>query len=290
MAEPDPPRPAPRTYAKEDPQPAVVFGEIVVEASRLSLDEILEHCIEAEKNKYRDLDDIAFTATEKVVVHYGKVGDEAHRRDVFEEVSRCYHKRPDLSRNVSLGRRETSTEDGKPREDETGGHEDEGDNASEGDEKGEGNEIAISVGSGTDAFTDLPFFFEDLSRYRFDILDRKDLEARVLYHIAFEPRSDFLQLPSGRFWVDTADFQIFHASLKWTDNLPVPILLKGLDYVAIEKKRVGDHWVYDRVSGRVKLRKIPLVKLPSEVEFSVVYDEYALNEGIPPGVFDEEAR
>jgi len=269
-----------RTYAKEDPSPAVVFGEIVVEARRLSLEEILRLCIDAEKDKYAGVEDVTFTTTEKVVVHYGKADEDEHRTEIYEEVSRVYRKRPDLSREVSLGHREIGTKDGA-----------ENDREGNGDERDEGGRtIAIGVGSGTDAFTDLPFFFEDLSDYRFRIIDREDLETRVLYHLAFEPRSDFLARPSGEFWIDTTDFQIFHATLRWTENLPVPVLLKGLDYVAIEKKRVGPLWVYDRVSGRVKLRKIPLVELPSEVEFCVTFSDYALNQGLSAELFIESAE
>ena len=111
-----------------------------------------------------------------------------------------------------------------------------------------------------------------------DPMDERQLD------FVFE-ENDFKALPTGEFWLDTTDFQIFHANLTWTKNVPIPILLRGIDFFSIEKKRVDGHWVYDRIAGRVQLRKIPFAPVPRTVEIQVTFDDYALNQGIPDDVF-----
>ncbi len=265
-----------RTYAAEDTIPLLyVYGdEVEVEAQRMSLDEILATCIEAERNKYASVEDIQFTTTEKAVLYYGSEPTPETRHDVVEEVSRVYAKQPDRLQTVRLDSREFTVEPG-----------DDGRMTRKPKDEKKDDGPTVQVRATREDLSDLPLFFEDMSEYVFDIVDRRDLETRVLYRISFTPRSEFEPLPAGEFWIDTADFQIVHADLTWEDNVPFPILLKGIDHFSIEKKRVGDVWVYDRISGRIRIRKIPFVDVPQVLEVVVTFSDYVLNQGLSDDVF-----
>jgi hypothetical protein len=253
-------RPRPRAYAREDTMRIAATFPVEVTAKRVSLEEILQRCIDAEKRKYEGVDDIQFTMVEKVILHYGSPDDPNAKQTVHEVVQRVYRRQPDLVRSVHLGEREYTVKDGRvePRDEE------------------EEAPVRVDVGTDRSALTDLPFFFEDLSDYRFAIAERIILEDRVLYRITFNPCSDFKPRPKGEFWIDTTDFEIFHMDLTFMENVPVPVVLKGVDHLAIEKKRIGDLWVY----ARIRLRKIPFVKIPQAAEIVVVFSDYAVNQGL----------
>ena len=261
-----------RTYAREDTVQLPLFiyrDDIDIEASRVSLKEIIRRCIEAEKTKYDDVEDIQFTVNSRAVIYYGDAADSSTKRTVHEGVSRIYRKQPDRFRAVSLGQREYTVKDGKV------------------DPEDDSDDRAGIRASTREELTDLPFFFEDLSDYNFDIRERVDLDDRVLYRIGFEPRSEFDPLPSGEFWLDTTDFQVVHVDMSWTENLPMPMILKDIDHVSIEKKKIHGVWVYDRISARVHLRKVPLLPLPRVMELVVRFQDYMVNQGLGDDVFDE---
>jgi len=264
-----------RRYIREDtldvPFTYIYRDDIEVTAKRLSLEEILERCIESEKHQYDAVDDISFRITERAVMFYGKPEDPLAKRTIHESISRVYRKQPDHMRVAELSEREYTLE-------EKGGV------LVRTDEK---NEVELDVHSTSMELSDIPFFFEELSDYEFGIEERVDLEDRVLYRISFVPRSDFDPLPKGEFWIDTADFRIFHTDLTFMDNVPVPLILKGVDHASIEMKRVDDIWVYDRITARVQLRKLPFVPIPRQVEIVVAFDEYEINRGLALDVFGE---
>lgn len=275
-----------QTYASEDTLPIYVYdGTIEVSAKRMSLEEIIALCIEAEENKYADIEDTQFTTTERAVLTYGDVDDPDAKREVEEEISRTYIKRGGKAVTVLLHTDKYELERGddgavvKKRKDEENPGSDESD-----------QEVEVRVESASDALFDVPFFFRELEEFHFEIRERRQAEARVLYRIAFTPRSDYAPLPTGEFWIDTHDFQLFHIDLTFLDNVPAPIILKGIDYLSIEKKRLDERWVYDRIMGRAQLRKIPFVPIPQTIEFLVQFDDYRTNQGLDLGEVEEEDR
>lgn len=265
-----------RRYIREDtlevPFTYIYKHEIETIADRLTLAEILKRCIASEKHQFDDVEDISYRLTEKAVFFFGDPKAPLTKRSIHEEISRVYRKQPDHMRVAALSSREYTLE------------------AKDGvlvktDEK---DHVEIDVSSTREELTNLPFFFEDLDDYDFGIEERVDLEDRVLYRISFAPRSDFDALPTGEFWIDTTDFRIFHTDLRFTDNVPLPLILKAVEHASIEMRRVNDLWVYDRVSARVLLRKLPFVPLPVVVDVVVVFDDYAIDRGLSLDVFGEE--
>lgn len=264
-----------RTYAREDTLalPTFIYGKwIDVEATRVSLDEILRRSIDAEKQTLRGVNDLQCTVVEKTVEFYGEPTDSTAKRKVTEEVSRLYRKQPDLNRTVSFSRREYEVKNGKR-------------SAVPSDQD---QEVSVRIGSAKHKLSSLPFFFEDLSSYDFAIEERTDLEDRVLYRIRFDPTSDFRPLPSGYFWVDTTDFRIFHTELWFEKNVPIPIVLKNVEHFAIEMDKREGHWVPARIAGRFRLRDIPLIRIPKIVDIVVDYSDYVFNPGLDARLFEEE--
>jgi len=272
-----------QTYASEDTLPIYVYDATVeVSAKRMSLEEIIELCIEAEKKKYDDVEDAQFTTTERAVLIFGDADDPDAKREIEEEITRTYVSRggkvvtvPLHSDHYVLERDDEGTLVRKPKDE---------------DEDGADDEVEVRVEAANEALVDLPFFFEELEDYDFEIRERRQADGRVLYRIAFTPRSDYAPLPTGEFWIDTHDFQLFHVDLTFMDNVPAPLFLKGIDFFSIEKKRVEGRWVYDRIMGRVQLRKIPFVPIPQSVELLVQFDDYRVNQGVGLDEIGEESR
>lgn len=262
-----------RTYAREDTLalPTFVYGKWVeVEATRVSLDEILRRCIDAEKRTLSGVEDLQCTMLETTIQFFGDPDDPAGKRTVTEEVSRLYRKQPDLNLTVTLSKREYDVEGGKQKA-----------------AKNDDQEVELRVGSAREELSSLPFFFEDLSAYAFAIDERTDLADRVLYRIRFDPRSDFEPLPSGYFWIDTTDFRIFHTELWFENSVPIPLILKDIEHFAIEMVKIEGQWVPQRMAGRIRLRNIPLIPMPRVVDIVVTFDEYVFNQGLDAALFED---
>ena len=129
--------------------------------------------------------------------------------------------------------------------------------------------------------TRLPFFFEQLDDFDFEILERTILDDRVLYKIGFTPRSDFKPLPDGWFLVDTGDYQIVRAEFALTENVPFPIFLKTVDKIVMQRRKIEGRWVGERYNAVITLRDLPLVPMPRRVEIEVRLEDVVFNAGIP---------
>jgi hypothetical protein len=58
--------------------------------------------------------------------------------------------------------------------------------------------------------------------------------------------------PSGRVWVDTKDFVIVRQEIEFRQS-PVPLVLKDIKHLVVERARAGDFWVMSRVLMRMEL-------------------------------------
>jgi hypothetical protein len=126
-------------------------------------------------------------------------------------------------------------------------------------------------------------------QYRYRIVGRDILGDHVVYRIAFEPKSLLdPTLPSGLVWVDTNDFVILRQELEFGRS-PIPLLVRDIDRVVIERRRVGDFWVLGRVLMRADLT-IPMPRLGKRIEMAMLFDQYALNRGLPDSLFTPAVR
>ncbi len=248
------------TLAVEDTMHTEV-PEVLVRAPRVTLDEILDRVARGEARRDSLLHDVVFTATLRVV--RGASGDRPAQL-LQETVNRVYKRKPDHVRSVELRRWEI-----KP---------------------GKGGNADISFSSSTEEQV-VNFAFRPEARrdYRYRIVGRDLLGDHLIYRIAFEPRSLIgAGDPGGMVWVDTRDFVIVRQELDFSRS-PVPLILKGVDRVVIERQQVDGHWVLRRLLMRVTLT-IPIPRFGRSVDMAIQFDDYLINHGIDEAFFARGAK
>jgi hypothetical protein len=252
------PSPGP-TLAREDTMHTEV-PEVLVRAPRVTLDEILDRVARGEARRDSAIRDQAFTATLRVV--RAARGDQP-AAVVEERVYRIYRKKPDHVRTVLL--REWKA---KPDKRAT---------------------FRVDFSSGTsEEIVNFAFRPEARREFRYHILGRDLRGDHLVYRIAFEPRSPLDPSdPSGIVWVDTNDFVIVRQEVSFKRS-PVPILIRGIDRMVIERQRSDGHWVLSRVLMRAE-STIPVPRLGRAFDLTLHYDKYAINAGMPDSLFGASA-
>jgi len=257
------PSPGP-TLAREDTMHTSV-PEVVVHAPRVTLDEILDRIARGERRRDSLLVDEAFVATFRLM--HAK-DDRSPSTLLDETVSQVYKKKPRLVRTLVLRHTRGDLDQGrKPRA-----------------------RVAVNFRSDmSEEIVNNAFRPDMRRRYRYRIVGRDILGDHVVYRIRFEPKSLLdPTLPSGLVWVDTNDFVILRQELQY-DRSPVPLFVRDIDRVVIERRRVGDFWVLGRVLMRADLT-VPLPRLGKHIEMAMLFDQYALNRGLPDSLFTPVAR
>lgn len=269
---PAPPRPALAeptgrpVLAVEDTflMPTTTLPEYLVEAPRVTLEEILRRVAEGEARRDSLMQDAAYTVTFRVVY----AGGDGEPKVAREVASRVYKRRPDKVREVRL--------------------------KESGDEAFELN-IAPNMGEQYVAFAFRP---ESRARFDFEILERLWLGGHVVYRIAFRPRSEVDLLPTGVVWIDTNEFVIIRQEFGYENGSPIPLFLKSLSDCVVERSRVdGDYWVWTRFLVRVEptsaLRLAGRVsghRFGEIVDLSYARTDWRVNRGLPDSLFAQAAR
>jgi outer membrane lipoprotein-sorting protein len=246
------------------------IAEVLVRAPRVTLDEILDRVARGEARRDSMLQDQSFTATMRVLRNPTGKGKQPQQL-YAETVSRVYRKKPNLVRTVTLRRYEY-----KPARDKLDrAREDEGRNADV--------ETDFSPGMGEE-IVNFAFRPENRRNYRFRIEDRKLLGDHLLYTLAFEPRSALaVHEPMGRVWVDTKDYVIVRQELAFRQS-PVPLFLKSIPHMVVERTRAGDFWVLSRALVRMELT-VPIPRMGRSFDFGMAFSDYAVNAGLPDSLF-----
>jgi hypothetical protein len=134
------------------------------------------------------------------------------------------------------------------------------------------------------------FAFRPATRreFRYRIVGRDLVGNRLIYRIAFEPRSALdPTVPSGLVWVDTNDFVIVRQEVGFARS-PIPLILQGIDRMVIERQRAEGFWVLKRVLLRART-SLPLPTLWRSFDFSLQFDDYAINRGLDDAIFETKA-
>lgn len=248
------------TLAIEDTMRTEV-SEVLVRAPRVTLEEILDRVARGEARRESLLVDQTFIATVRVVRDVtGRKGPEL----LFETVSQIYKKRPDRARAVLL--RHYEKPDPKRKDDDD-----------------DDVDADFGPGMGEDIVT---FAFQPAARrsYRYRIVGRELLGDHLIYRIAFEPRSALaVYEPSGEVWVDTRDMVIVRQEVRFKES-PVPLFLKGIRRMTVERTKVGEHWVMSRLLARIEAT-LPLPKLGRAFDFGMQFSDYAINTQLPDSLF-----
>jgi len=238
--------------------------EVLVRAPRVTLDEILGRVARGEARRESLLTDQSFQVAVRLM---RDVTGRAEPRLIDETVWRVYRKRPDKVRSLLLRRREDPKRKRRARA---------------------GVDIQFAPGMGEDIVN---FAFKPEARrdYRYRIVGRDLVGGHVVYRIEFEPRSLLDPFaPNGRVWVDTNDFVIVREEMGFRRS-PVPLVLKEIHRMVIERRRVGGFWVLSRVLMRVELT-VPFPTLGRSFDMSLQYQHYRLNGGLEDALFEEGAK
>ena len=259
---------APVTYAQgpslavEDTMTTEV-SEVLVRAPRVTLDEILNRVAKGEARRDSLLKDMSFTATLRFLRNTeGKKAPEL----LAESVSKVYKKKPDMVRAVKLRQY-----DKYPEKD--------GDGMVE-------NEFSPSMGESIVNFALRP---ENRRNYKFEIEDRKLLGNHLVYTLRFEPKSSLAAgEPSGRLWVDTREFVIVRQEIEFRTS-PVPLFLKSIKRMVVERVQAGEFWVLSRALVRMELT-VPMPRIGKTFDFGIAYSDYAINTGLPDSLFTQSGK
>lgn len=255
-----------RQMAREDtlglPEIDYVYGSYVeIEDNRPTLEDILRWCIENEESRLDGVRDVSFRQRESVLLLYEPEKEDG-RYELEESVTQVYARPPDEVVEIELGNRTWKSE-----EEETE------------------VEVRAEVETTNRELAQLPFFFEELSDYRFSIAERRFLGDRILYRIAFAPRSEFAGRPTGWFLVDTHDYQVLRAEFALTENVPFPAFLRSIDRVAIQRQQVDGIWWMESVDLELELRKIPFVSMPRRIHVESRVEELRVDAGVPDSIW-----
>ena len=242
------------TLAREDTLSTQV-AEVLVSAPRVTLDEILARVASGEARRESLITDQAFRLTLRVLSN--TLGESPRLEQ--ETVDQVYRKQPRLVRVVRLREWER-----KP-------------------DARHGGEIRVSAGMGEE-IVNFAFRPESRREYRYRIEGRDLVGGHLIYRIAFEPKSRLdPTTPSGQVWIDTNEFVILHQEVRF-DRSPMPLILKGIDRLVVERQRVDDTWVLKRVLMRAQ-STIPLPQLGRAFDFAILYDDYRINSGLDDSLF-----
>lgn len=250
------------TVAVEDTMHTSV-PEVLVRAPRVTLAEILDRVARGEARRDSLLNDESFRAVIRLVAN--EAGPAKRPELESETVVRVYKKRPDRARSVTLREWERHPDKKKDKDDQK----------------------SVNVRFRSDMSEEIVnFAFRPEARrdFKYRIVGRDLAGNHLIYRIAFEPRSPLDPTrPSGVVWVDTNEFVIVRQEVDFTRS-PVPILLKGVHRMVIERTRVDSYWVLNRVMLRAELT-FPVPKVGRSFDIGMAFDDYTVNTGLPDSLF-----
>jgi hypothetical protein len=235
---------------------------VFVNAPRVTLDEILSRVARGEAHRDSLIRDRSFVITLRMVGHTGPGGSPEL---LDERVLQVWQRRPDKARQVEL--RHWMKHPPKK----------------EGGENGVRVEVSSNGGMSEDIVN---FAFQPSAHreYSYKIVGREILGDHLIYRIAFEPRSPLaLDLPGGLVWVDTRDYVIVRQEITFQHS-PIPLFLRGIKRMVVERERVGDLWVLSRVLARIQTT-IPIPHYGTSFDFGMQFSQYAINAGLPDSLF-----
>ena len=245
------------TLAREDTM-FTELPEVLVRAPRVTLDEILDRVARGEARRDSMLHDQTFTATFRLL----RGASAKEQTELLSEtVAKVYKKRPDRVRSVVLRNWQ---------------------------KKNKGAKMNISFRSRMDEEV-VNFAFRPEARrdFKYKILGRDLVGNHLIYRIAFDPRSPLDPTePSGTVWVDTNDFVIVRQEVSFRRS-PVPLFIKDVDRMVIERQQVSGHWVLWRVLMRVTAT-LPLPMVGRSFDISLLLNQYAINSGIDDSIFEPQ--
>jgi hypothetical protein len=225
----------------------------------VTLDEILDRVARGESRRDSLMQDQTFLFTVRVLASSPK-GDKPPD-PIAETVSRVYKKRPDKARSLTL-------RDWKKKPDKKG------DDPVDVEFRPDMGEEIVNFAFRPEARRD----------FKYRIVARDVVGNHLIYRISFEPKSAIDPIrPSGLVWVDTNDFVVVRQEVNF-EHSPIPLLIKGIRRMVIERVHTGPYWVLGRVLIRIEMT-VPLPEIGRAVDIAMRFDDYAINTGLSDSLF-----
>jgi len=124
---------------------------------------------------------------------------------------------------------------------------------------------------------EMPFSSTGGHRYHYEILDRLLVGNNLIYKISFRPKVKFEALPSGTIWVDYSNWVVRKFEARMTDAVPYPMFLESIPVYRMSQERFGEFWFPTEIFMEIKLRAVPLVPIPDNVELRVSLQDVVIN-------------
>ncbi len=232
---------------------------VLVSAPRVTLDEILDRVARGEAHRDSLVRDQSYVLTVRAVGH---VGEDRPAQLLEETVSQVWQRPPSRqTRTLELRHWEAHSSKDDKRD----------------------VQVEFSGGTGEDIVN---FAFQPSARreFRYTIAGRELRGDHLVYRLAFEPRSPLaLGLPGGQVWVDTKDYVIVRQEITFRES-PVPLFLRGIHRMVVERQRVGELWALSRVLVRVETT-LPIPRYGRHFDLAIDYTQFAINTGLPDSLF-----
>lgn len=252
------------------------FDTVVVSAPKISVDEVIQEITRRIKRDDYLMASYEYTALITQVLRDQPEGVDGDYK--IEEFALRHHYSRELGDQVAkLWERSRKFEDGQQVEDEV-------------DEEISAEFLPMQDGM----IEEMPFSSTGGHRYHYEILDRQLVGNNLIYKISFRPRVKFEALPSGTIWVDYSNWVVRKFEARMTDAVPYPIFLESVPVYRMSQERFGEFWFPTEVFMKIKLRKIPLLPIPDNVEVRVSLQDVVINgealspEDTAPGVGGSE--
>ncbi len=242
---------------------------IIVEGKEFTVRDVIRRATAGEGTKLSGHRDLTYYYTIRVVIEWPK------KRRVETSVYRAYQDSTGYSRILFL---DSKAEQFKKTGDEW-----------ELDDEKDPDQPPFRVEElETSYFTRLPFYLDEDDKFDFKLLGRTLESDRVVFHIAFRPKSDFSPLPSGEVYIDSKNFQVVHEVYEFTQN-PFPLMLKGIRRASRQWTQLaGGEWVRKRIALDIELRNMPFA--PDNVLVTAYFHDFAFDTGYDERLFGEAKR
>jgi hypothetical protein len=235
--------------------------EVLIRAPRVTLNEILDRVAWGEARRDSLMKDQSFLFSVRVL----SISMDGRKPPdlLAENVTRVYKKRPGKVRSLTL--REWQKKPDKKKDDSPSG----------------GVDFRPDM---SEEIVNFAFRPENRRDFNYRIMARDLVGNHLVYQIAFSPRSAVDPMtPSGLVWVDTNEFVIIRQEVNFARS-PVPILVKGIRRMVIERVQSGPFWVLGRVLIRVEMT-VPLPQIGRAFDVAMRFDDYAINSGLSDSLF-----
>lgn len=246
------------------PNAVTITEPIVVEGKVFTVREVVQRAMKGERTKLAGHQDATYRTTAHVAVVWPE------KKTVETEVYRIYADSTGYSRRIMLA---AQTEQFKKQGD-----------AWVFDETKEPDAPPYRIREfDTSRFTRMPVYLQNDEEFDFTLVDRVLEADRVVFRVAFKPKSDFSAMPKGEIYIDSNGFRVIHEIYEFNEN-PMPMVIKGFRRISVQWMRLsGGEWVPKQVAAEFDIRRGVMWFAPSSVSFSQAFADYQFDVG-----YDEE--